>query len=489
MAFQPFVDLPQIKVLSDSPIDPNCLSDYPLEVEPSKLDPTENNIGILEPLPSPTVLDREARMQSHLSKIQRSFTGYTQVYADGTPYSFYPALSPLTLTDQDELQPYIGPSARYMSPNGSRGGDRSGTEIDSAPSEGSASPRSAWNYNSPYMQAEYGPGSLAFSPSHQSHHQAMEITDHPLPPRDRPLYGDHSVTLQELQHYPDPEAESAHYNQQFLEHNSGSYPSGLEENKGECEVEMDEDDEDDNECYSPTKKMKYTAPAPAMARKLRKQNKAKSTSKSTHRPGRPPTSKLNTSNPQLENQNASRLFACSFSHYGCTSTFRTKNEWKRHVTSQHLKLGFFRCDVDFCNAKEKKRAFTNSGNGLTTQSSPHDFNRKDLFTQHQRRMHKPPTLLANPTEQNKNAFEASLENVRQRCWIERRKAPAQSTCGFCGFHFKGPRGWEDRMEHVGKHYEQGDQNEREDVDLREWALEHGLIQPTRPGGWVLTGRD
>lgn len=32
-----------------------------------------------------------------------------------------------------------------------------------------------------------------------------------------------------------------------------------------------------------------------------------------------------------------RTFTCTFGRYGCTSTFRTKNEWKRHVASVHLR--------------------------------------------------------------------------------------------------------------------------------------------------------
>ncbi|KAL8993682.1 MAG: hypothetical protein Q9169_006159, partial [Polycauliona sp. 2 TL-2023] len=40
-----------------------------------------------------------------------------------------------------------------------------------------------------------------------------------------------------------------------------------------------------------------------------------------------------------------RPFTCSFARYGCKSTFGAKNEWKRHVSSIHLSLGIYRCDV------------------------------------------------------------------------------------------------------------------------------------------------
>ncbi len=36
-----------------------------------------------------------------------------------------------------------------------------------------------------------------------------------------------------------------------------------------------------------------------------------------------------------------RTFTCTFGRYGCTSTFRTKNEWKRHVASVHMRDPFW----------------------------------------------------------------------------------------------------------------------------------------------------
>ena len=67
---------------------------------------------------------------------------------------------------------------------------------------------------------------------------------------------------------------------------------------------------------------------------------------------------------------AIRAFPCTFATYGCPSTFTSKNEWKRHVQTQHMRLGFWRCDQ--CPDVHCK---------------PNDFNRKDLFIQHVRRMH------------------------------------------------------------------------------------------------------
>ncbi|EXJ79439.1 hypothetical protein A1O3_08941 [Capronia epimyces CBS 606.96] len=185
---------------------------------------------------------------------------------------------------------------------------------------------------------------------------------------------------------------------------------------------------------------------------------------------------------------AKRKFICSFSHYGCDVALSSKNEWKRHVSIQHLQLGFYRCDVGSCNpdlnpnVPGHKRVYN-------------DFNRKDLFTQHHRRMHKPdgstgtspyPPSNADPKEWR--AFEDSLEDVRNRCWVEKRKPPQRSTCGFCGRVFEGEGSWNERMEHVGGHFSRDiveAKEEREDEDLTRWAVQEGIIKEASNGRHVL----
>lgn len=174
-----------------------------------------------------------------------------------------------------------------------------------------------------------------------------------------------------------------------------------------------------------------------------------------------------------------RAFVCSFSHYGCTSSFASKNEWKRHVTSQHVQIGFYRCDVGQCNL--------NNMNKDAGMSSANDFNRKDLFTQHQRRMHAPWSKLSLATEEEKQQFDAGLEAVRHRCWREQRQAPPRSQCGFCGEEFAGHQSWNRRMEHVGRHFEKGDaspEGEKEDIALRDWAIKEGIVRRVE-GQWKL----
>ncbi|KAE8371039.1 hypothetical protein BDV26DRAFT_276866 [Aspergillus bertholletiae] len=176
-----------------------------------------------------------------------------------------------------------------------------------------------------------------------------------------------------------------------------------------------------------------------------------------------------------------RTFVCTFARYGCTSSFASKNEWKRHVTSQHLQLGIYRCDVGQCDV--------NNPNNARPLSNTNDFNRKDLFTQHQRRMHT-PWAKSTPTAEEKRRFEADLEAVQIRCWHEQRHAPSRSACGFCGAEFAGYQSWNQRMEHVGRHYEKGDVSldvEKEDIALRDWAIQEGILSWSG-GRWRLVSR-
>ncbi|KAF2836430.1 hypothetical protein M501DRAFT_939403, partial [Patellaria atrata CBS 101060] len=185
-------------------------------------------------------------------------------------------------------------------------------------------------------------------------------------------------------------------------------------------------------------------------------------------------------------------FPCPFANYSCKSSFSSKNEWKRHVHTQHIKLGFWRCDL--CPT-------TTDGSNVPSYN---DFNRKDLFTQHLRRMHstrdyvpkrrrdqsapvKPPTDEHPVTEEN-------LVDHQTRCYHRIREPPTQSSCLFCTKTFSGSGSWEDRMEHVGKHFEKEKKgvsdflnasNWKTDPFLQDWLLTEGLIVRNARGGWDL----
>ena len=42
-----------------------------------------------------------------------------------------------------------------------------------------------------------------------------------------------------------------------------------------------------------------------------------------------------------------RPFPCCFAQFNCHASFTSKNEWKRHISTKHIQLGFWRCDM--CN--------------------------------------------------------------------------------------------------------------------------------------------
>ncbi|KAJ9615551.1 hypothetical protein H2200_001626 [Cladophialophora chaetospira] len=178
----------------------------------------------------------------------------------------------------------------------------------------------------------------------------------------------------------------------------------------------------------------------------------------------------------------SKNFPCAFHHWGCCATFANKNEWKRHVSSQHLQLGYYRCDMHGCADYHK---------GFN------DFNRKDLFTQHCRRMHAPWAGTRKGedgvSKKEKDNFEKQLEIIRTRCWVDRRKAPHKTKCGFCGKKFidsKESKGWDERMEHVGRHFERDNaKSEDEAIDdgLKQWAINEGVITEGKKGDFWLPG--
>ncbi|KAI5850491.1 hypothetical protein DFP73DRAFT_524229 [Morchella snyderi] len=168
-----------------------------------------------------------------------------------------------------------------------------------------------------------------------------------------------------------------------------------------------------------------------------------------------------------------RPFVCTFHFAGCEQTFGSKNEWKRHVFSQHLQLHYWRCDYTNC---ADRKAY---------------FNRKDLYGQHLKRMHSPKaTNTKNPPE-NKHWLGIEIPQIQDRCRKERRAPPERSICGYCHKEFSGHGSWDIRMEHVGKHYEKNNYKDIDtkkwvmDEDLIRWALEEKIIERTEEGGYKL----
>ncbi|RYP38738.1 hypothetical protein DL767_002478 [Monosporascus sp. MG133] len=171
-----------------------------------------------------------------------------------------------------------------------------------------------------------------------------------------------------------------------------------------------------------------------------------------------------------------RPFPCAFAFAGCTSTFGSKNEWKRHISSQHLCLTYYRCSSCPQNPVEGK------GN---------EFNRKDLFTQHLRRMHAPFAIkkaIAKGDSKLQVEWESHVKEMQQSCLVIRRQPPQRSACPKpdCASVFEGPTSWDEWTEHVGRHMEKGEAS-RLGVDrlLAKWALAENIIEWKEDGEYRL----
>ncbi|KAK3906190.1 zinc finger protein ZIC 5 [Staphylotrichum tortipilum] len=175
-----------------------------------------------------------------------------------------------------------------------------------------------------------------------------------------------------------------------------------------------------------------------------------------------------------------RPFNCVFDFAGCEATFATKNEWKRHASTQHLLLHYWRCTEGACAntlpADGSSSSSTSSNSDDPTGPNGAIFNRKDLFTQHLQRMHAPQQVKdhlaaskksktspfsANPTSPATNAiltsWTARLRSLQSTCMHARCHLPARMLCPVPGCAeppFQGHDAWNQRMEHVAKHMEQ-----------------------------------
>ncbi|KAK3327808.1 hypothetical protein B0T19DRAFT_174508 [Cercophora scortea] len=249
-----------------------------------------------------------------------------------------------------------------------------------------------------------------------------------------------------------------------------------------------------------------------------------------------------------------RPFICVFNFAGCDSTFASKNEWKRHVSSQHLLLNYWLCQESSCGknvnhdnsasshspsskgASSKARPRTSSSSSSnavssspagTTPSLPNGviFNRKDLYTQHLRRMHMPPqvkkTLKQAASKKSGSSSSAAAATAGQNAtaappsaveWEERMRACQKRACKQrchlpdtmlcpavgCAVEFRGADAWDQRMEHVARHLEKA-AAEREppvvfggqgDPSLVHWASSDQVAIIKRAAGdegreWVL----
>jgi hypothetical protein len=222
-----------------------------------------------------------------------------------------------------------------------------------------------------------------------------------------------------------------------------------------------------------------------------------------------------------------RPYICVFHFAGCESTFASKNEWKRHVNSQHILLNYWLCQEDECSktcngpspvptnstAARGVPKPNNVPKGVPRENVPNGaiFNRKDLYTQHMRRMHMPDDLKkktgvtgnskkAGPAAAANNTavqqWEEDLSRFQEGAKRERCKLPESMTCPAqgCVAEFNNPEAWDQRMEHVARHLDAASQGREanvvfggeHDTCLTEWAGREDVAIIERDGGrWVL----
>ncbi|KAI9891665.1 MAG: hypothetical protein M1814_002600 [Vezdaea aestivalis] len=193
----------------------------------------------------------------------------------------------------------------------------------------------------------------------------------------------------------------------------------------------------------------------------------------------------------------------------CQSSFGSKNEWKRHIATQHLLLGYYRChDCEpqspspSTSIRTATALIPNPARKPPAASSQHnDFNRKDLFTQHIRRMHLPaalrpqqipappgtgPAAAIPPRAPSTTEWESqTLPKLHESSWNRIRLAPQSVTCT-CKRIFQGANAWEERVECLGRHFEGGKAlHGQMDGVLVEWMAEEGLLirDEETEGGW------
>ncbi|KAK4033426.1 hypothetical protein C8A01DRAFT_49991 [Parachaetomium inaequale] len=326
---------------------------------------------------------------------------------------------------------------------------------------------------------------------------------------------------------------------------SSQYPPPPNEDMGsddEAPVKRQNDDDGD---YQPNKRQKTNARTPARrgAKTTTTASPSRRTRNRAPNPAPPRTlpSSSNASKPRLScpdckqrgfpsqpdldahiKKEHRRPFNCVFDFAGCVSTFASKNEWKRHVATQHLLLHYWVCTEGVC-AKAHSQPPPPTGSLATAaaaaaeeEENPHGaiFNRKDLFTQHLKRMHAPQeikdlpkratpkstTTTTNPqttallAQWNARLKKLQDDAVRPRCHLPHfMRCPVP---GCAAQPFRGQEAWNQRMEHVAKHMGKAAGpgaggrvvfGGAGDATLVEWAAsaEVAIIVPAEAGGWVL----
>ncbi|TQV91924.1 hypothetical protein V2A60_005981 [Cordyceps javanica] len=194
---------------------------------------------------------------------------------------------------------------------------------------------------------------------------------------------------------------------------------------------------------------------------------------------------------------SSRPLFCIFHYAGCMLRFTSKNEWKRHIMYQHLNLQYWVCTEGGCGLKHRP-----SSQALAPGMPSHGsfFNRKDLYTQHVRRMHLIHDISSVHSNTNAALSGVSKDHIRRlqdaaartRCTLPRfMLCPVSS----CAAEFLNSTAWDTWIEHVALHMQRAASGQEpplsfggpDNCTLTEWAASEavGITHQTSAGTWTL----
>ena len=151
--------------------------------------------------------------------------------------------------------------------------------------------------------------------------------------------------------------------------------------------------------------------------------------------------------PRYDHEKEKRPFKCTF----CTDSFRTKYDWTRHEKSLHISLEKWICAplgpvITSISTGLKECVYCGHINPTIDHIETHNhkeceekgllartFYRKDHLRQHLRLVHECKII------DSMNGWKVSVDSIRSRC-------------GFCSTWFDR---WQDRVDHLAKHFRAG----------------------------------
>ena len=331
----------------------------------------------------------------------------------------------------------------------------------------------------PWSSSEISSDALYMRSGHVENFNSVYAT-HPLSKRPDAAGRHACVTMQDIQGLEDASFDdkisfddgSASYGSVYGTYAQEGYqPMGAEEDAANIPRSIPSSNAQASS-YAPSP---VSSPPVTRSRRNRDNSQGPSTAASFRVTKPSPSSKRRSptkSDPNTPEASHTRVFPCPLAPYGCPSSQGSKNEWKRHMNTQHMRPGVWRCDQ--CDSSNNK-----------------DFNRKDLFSQHVKRMH---AELLSPSEHQHSSTKKTTRNkssaspnhdmvtdeevlaaMAQRCYQQTRATPAESGCLFCDDKFSGKDTWDQRMEHVGKHLEMANKpGSAESTNTATWRVDKGV---------------